>query len=153
MRKLMIDNVVKEEVLNIQSNSFFKREMGGILIGAYDTKLECLRITDMSFPYPGDEQSSFRFFRKSKGHQEEMDRLWEESEHTKAYLGEWHTHNQDTPTPSITDCKTWKRISKRNKNFDECFFMIIGKKTFIVWTVIDGNIIEVFRGSENGEEK
>lgn len=153
MRELIIDEVLKETIRNIQSKDSFKREIGGILIGTYDTVFECLRLTDMSFPCPGDQQSRFRFFRKSDGHQELMDRLWEESGHTKAYLGEWHTHDQDVPTPSTTDCKTWKRISKRNNNFDECYFMIIGKKAFTVWSVTNENIIEVHRGGNNGKEQ
>ena len=151
MRKLVLEDEIKAKILSIQSTYAFKRELGGILVGLYDADLGCLRLTDMSFPHTGDQQSRFRFFRKSDGHQELMDHLWEESEHTKAYLGEWHTHDQDTPIPSMKDRGTWKRISKRNNNFDECYFMIIGRKEYVVWTVSEEKIIEVIRGGNNGE--
>ena len=153
MRKLILEDDIKSKILSIQSTHSFKREIGGILVGLYDAKLGCLRLTDMSFPNSGDQQSRFRFFRRSDGHQELMDYLWEDSEHTKAYLGEWHTHDQDIPTPSMIDRGTWKRISKRNNYFDECYFMIIGRKDYIIWTVSDEKITEVIRGGNNGESK
>lgn len=145
MRKFTLNTDVKEKIKNIQAKHTFRKEIGGILIGAYDAEIECLRLTDMTFPFPGDQQSRYRFFRKADGHQEIMDQLWEESGHTKAYLGEWHTHDEDTPIPSVVDRKNWKRIAKRNHNFDECFFMIIGKKTFIIWTVMNDDILEIYR--------
>ena len=151
MRKLMLNMDVKEKIKSIQSEHTFKKEIGGILVGAYDAEIECLRLTDMSFPCPGDQQFRFSFFRKTDGHQEIMDQLWEESGHTKAYLGEWHTHDQDTPIPSVVDRKNWKRISKRNHNFEECYFMIIGRIEFIIWAVVNNDIIEIYRGNCNAE--
>ena len=151
MRKLMLNIDVKEKIKSIQSEHTFKKEIGGILVGAYDAEIECLRLTDMSFPCPGDQQFRFGFFRKTDGHQEIMDQLWEESGHTKAYLGEWHSHDQDIPIPSVVDCQNWKRIAKRNHNFDECYFMIIGKQTFIIWAVINDAIFEIYRENSNAE--
>ena len=150
MRKLILNEDVKETIQRIQSNHAFKKEIGGILVGSYDAELQCLSLTDMSFPCQGDQKSRFRFYRNKDGHQELMDRLWEESGHTKAYLGEWHTHDQDIPIPSIIDCRTWNRISKRNNNFDECYFMIVGRKEFVIWTVLNSEIIEVYRGKSHG---
>lgn len=142
---------IKAKILNIQAEHAFQKEIGGILVGGYDAESKCLRLTDISFPYHGDQQSRFRFFRKCDGHQEYMDQLWEESGHTKAYLGEWHTHDQTVPAPSVVDRMTWKRIAKRNHNFDECYFMIIGKKMFIIWAVINDDIFEIYRGNSNAE--
>lgn len=153
MRKLILEEDIQSKILSVQSTHTFKREIGGILIGVFDAKYGCIRLTDMSFPQSGDQQSRFRFNRKSDGHQELMDHLWEKSNHTKAYLGEWHTHDQNTPILSMVDRRTWKRISKRNNNFDECYFMIIGRKDFIIWTVSNEKIIEVIRGGDNGKSE
>lgn len=149
MRKLTLNTDVKGKIKSVQSEHTFRKEIGGILVGTYDAEKECLCLTDMSFPCPGDQQSRFCFIRKTNGHQEIMDQLWEESGHTKAYLGEWHTHDQDIPIPSMVDCKNWKRISRRNLNFDECYFMIIGRIEFIIWAVMNGDIIEIYRGNSN----
>ena len=143
MRKLIIDDNVKQSISKVQSEHDFRKETGGILVGFYDTDREALRITDMSFAYPSDHGTWLRFSRNSQGHQEFVDNLWVNSGHTKAYLGEWHTHDQSSPIPSMTDRSTWKRISKRNNNFDQCYFMIIGREQHIIWTVVDGKIIEV----------
>ena len=151
MRKLILNDDVKELVFNIQSKYGFQKEIGGILVGVYDAEVRCLRLTDISFPCSGDQQSRYRFFRKSTGHQEFMDQLWEESGHTKAYLGEWHSHDQDEPIPSIVDRRNWKRIAKRNHNFDECYFMIVGRKTVRIWSVMNDDITEIYRGNSNAE--
>lgn len=152
MRKLSIDNAVLEKIADIQSTHDFKKESGGILIGLFDARLDAIRITDMSFPFPTDQRSRFRFSRKSNGHQEYMDDLWEKSERTKSYFGEWHTHDQDNPVPSLTDRNTWKRISKRDNNFTQCFFLIIGRKNYRIWTIYDESLVEV-EVMKNGERK
>ena len=151
MQKIILNDDINEKLSSIQSNHSFKKEIGGILIGEYDASEGCMRLTDMSFPYTGDLQSVFRFFRKSKGHQELMDQLWEESGHTKAYLGEWHTHPQDIPIPSGVDRRNWKQISKRNCNFDESYFIIIGRKALIMWAVMNDDIVEIYRSTSNGK--
>ncbi len=152
MRKLIIEKDVEEKILSIQTTYSFKKEIGGILVGIYDAEFRGMRITDISYPFAGDQQLRFHFFRKRDGHQELMDQLWEKSNHTKAYLGEWHTHDQRIPVPSRTDHDTWKRISKSNNNFDECYFMIIGRTEFIIWAVSGSGIAEVYRGNSNGKK-
>ena len=151
MRKLILEEDIQSKILEIQAIYSFKKEIGGMLAGYYDAEIKGMRLTDMSFPQPGDQKSRFRYSRKSDGHQELMDHLWEESGYTKAYLGEWHTHDEKIPVPSMIDCDTWKRISKRNNNFDECYFMIIGRAEYIIWTVSDMDVIEVYRGNGNGK--
>ena len=151
VRKMTIDDAVLEKIADTQSTYDFKKESGGILVGLFDAKLDAIRITDMSFPFPTDQRSRFRFSRKSEGHQEFMDDLWEKSERTKSYFGEWHTHDQDNPVPSLTDRNTWKRISKQGNNFSQCFFLIIGRKNYKIWTISDESFaeVEVIRSGEN----
>ena len=142
MRTIVISQEIKEKIEDIQAHHDFRNETGGIIVGIYDTKEMCLRITDFSFPFERDVRRRFRFFRHKEGHQEYMDKLWKESGHIKAYLGEWHTHDQDIPVPSITDKQTWKRIAKQNNNFDQCCFIIIGRKKYQMWTVINDKVVE-----------
>lgn len=143
MREIVLTDDIKTRISNIQAEHDFSKEIGGIIVGKYDPEFDCFLMTDMSFPYPSDVQSRFRFSRKSAGHQEFMDMLWKESGMTKAYLGEWHTHDQNIPIPSFIDRKTWRRIARRNNNYDQCFFMIIGRKQFAVWTAQDNDVYEI----------
>ncbi len=145
MRELIIDEGIRKSIAKVQVEHDFRLETGGILIGLYDPERGALKITDMSYAYPSDHCGRFHFSRKSMGHQELADDLWVKSGYTKAYLGEWHTHNQPSPIPSITDRNTWKRISKQKNNYDQCYFLIIGRVEYIIWTVINGVIIEIER--------
>lgn len=114
MRRIEVDASIRCIIKRLQMTYSFQEEIGGILIGCYDAELKSIRITDMSFPYPRDRKSKFRFNRRDAGHQQLMDRIWDESDHTKAYIGEWHIHDQEIPIPSSTDIKTWTRISRQN---------------------------------------
>jgi len=146
MRKLIIDEAIRKNIKRVQYEHNYKKEIGGILVGLYDAEMDTFQITDMSFPLKSDRKYRFRFLRKNIGHQQFMDDLWEKSGHKKAYLGEWHTHDQDTPYPSFMDLKTWERISEQNVNFDTCFFLIIGRRRFIIWTVEKDKVYEVEKG-------
>lgn len=129
----------------VQEQGDFRKERGGILAGYYNSSGNCLVISDITFPQDKDICSHFRFLRKSQGHQDIMDDLWEQSEHRKSYLGEWHTHNQQYPVPSHVDTCNWKKISKREHNFDELFFVIVGTDNIGVWCIKQGTVLEVDR--------
>ena len=151
MREVIIEKEVREQFTNIQRNYDFKREIGGIIIGKFDAHRMCLCITDISFHFGHDIGSRFRFFRNNEGHQKLMDEVWEQSNHIKAYLGEWHTHDQDNPSPSFVDKRSWLRISKRNNNFDQSCFIIVGHKEFRLWNIANGEIVEQ-KGIDYGKE-
>ena len=145
MRRIEVDASIRCIIKRLQMTYSFQEEIGGILIGCYDAELKSIRITDMSFPYPGDRKSKFRFNRRDAGHQQLMDRIWDESDHTKAYIGEWHIHDQEIPIPSSTDIKTWTRISRQNNNFKQCCFLIVGREVAIIWLLEEGKLCEVER--------
>lgn len=122
-------------------NNNFKVESGGILIGTLNHAVNKIIITDITEPQHKDRQSRFMFTRCEKGHQDIMDTLWENSHYTKTYLGEWHTHNEPSPTPSFVDKRNWIKISERDKNSQWLFFIIVGTCEIKVWTVSQGKII------------
>ena len=93
-----------------------------------------------------DIRARFHFFRSEKHHQKAMDELWVASDYTKTYLGEWHTHDEDVPSPSTTDIKEWKRISKGQHNSSVLFFIIIGRRKIGIWTINHGNVTAVSGG-------
>lgn len=121
----------------------FKIESGGIIVGTLNIHENQVIVTDITLPYVNDVRKSNMFKRDSFGHQEEMDKLWEESNRTKTYLGEWHTHKQDIPVPSWIDKNDWKRISKKTLNYKAAFFVIVGQKEIKVWMALDGKIMEM----------
>lgn len=141
--KLTIADSVAAFFSNVQQNGRFEIEMGGILVGQLCPSENKIILTDITTPQNSDKQTSTRFIRFEKGHQEIMDSLWEKSRHKKFYLGEWHTHNQDIPSPSNIDIKNWDTISKRNHESERLFFIIIGKKEIKVWVIHNRTITQM----------
>lgn len=115
----------------------FRLESGGILMGTLN-RGPIITVTDVSLPYPKDVRGKYRFKRVDPMHQSLMDRLWEESNYQKMYLGEWHTHLEKIPTPSRTDICGWQLKSQEKKNAPWLLFLILGKESLRLWTV-DGH--------------
>lgn len=112
-----------------------KPESGGILIGYYQEKGSYI-ITDFTQPRNGDKQSRYEFVRSKKNAQNALLALFKESGGKKIYLGEWHTHPEDNPTPSGTDISSIiNRIKKDRINSETIFMIIFGRKSFYISTV------------------
>ena len=140
---IQIEENILVEISNYQKQGQFELESGGIVVGYYDVVESTLKITDITWPQIDDIRERYRFIRKKAGHQELMDRLWEQSGYKKSYLGEWHTHNQCKPVPSIVDYNNWKSISIRHHNFNEQFFIIVGKIYSGIWVVKNQKIRKI----------
>ena len=133
--KVAVALEVIQQLINLKETHSFGKESGGIIVGYYENSLRGLKISDLTFPQAEDVCSRFRFIRKAAGHQDIMDELWEKSGHKKSYLGEWHTHNQANPSPSPIDKLNWKKIAKREQNFDMLYFVIVGTSKIGFWAI------------------
>lgn len=111
-------------------------EAGGVMLGRHILGTSDVVIDRVSEPDPADRRSRFWFRRAKRPAQEVVDRAWRESNGVINYLGEWHSHPEDDPTPSCVDRRDWKRIARRVKieNAD-LFFIIVGIKSIRVWEV------------------
>lgn len=142
-RKLAINDNVMRFFSDIISSHVFCKETGGIIVGEIKSIDDVIVITDVSSPYKNDKRGRCHFNRKSDGHQEFMDKLWEESGLKKMYFGEWHTHNQTEPIPSFIDISNWKKIERRNTVAPEMFFIIVGTRRIKIWNVLNGTISKI----------
>ena len=134
---------VCEKLISYMKDYHFRIEKGGIIIGVLNPAEKQIIATDLTEPQKKDKCTAFTYKRAEYGHQERMDKLWEESQYVKTYLGEWHTHNQCIPKPSFGDRRNWIEISERKQNSDWNFFVIIGTQQIGVWTVKDGEIVQM----------
>lgn len=141
--RLTFSKKVEDFYMNYKETYNFNVESGGIIVGCLNPADNEVIITDVTEPYPKDRRGSNFFKRSEYGHQQEMDRLWKESNYKKTYLGEWHTHNQSVPTPSFIDRKDWNRIGKLKLNYKQSFFVIVGMSKLRVWTSFDDNLHEM----------
>ena len=141
--KVVIDEAVCKFYEKFICSYDFAKESGGIIIGTLALAENKVLITNVTTPYQEDKRGSNYFKRAEYGHQQEMDSLWEKSNYRKSYLGEWHTHRQDVPSPSFVDKADWMRIAKKNLNYKQPFFIIVGRKQIKVWTVSQGKVVEM----------
>lgn len=117
-------------------NDLKKPEAGGIITGKVYKKL--VEILNSSEPTVLDERSRFNFKRSFKSAQIYINEKFIESKGEEIYLGEWHTHPEDVPTPSQTDIKDFnKTITKNKLNSDIHFMIIVGRIAIYVGIYID----------------
>lgn len=99
-------------------------EQGGVFIG--EIRSPHIIITHVTEPSPNDRASRFGFVRKKQHHQVIADQLWQASGGYLTYIGEWHTHPESNPLPSITDISSWGNGLPRDS---ASIVAIIGQKT------------------------
>lgn len=122
-----IEEAVINKMLEFKQDTTDKPESGGILIGFY-IEDNSFTITNITTPSAQDVFSRFNFIRTKKNAQKAIDRLFKESNNKKIYLGEWHTHPENMPTPSCLDkISILKQIKLNQLNSPIIFMIIIGK--------------------------
>lgn len=114
-------------------------EAGGIMLGRLiDGSLDVV-VDQVVGPLPEDRRSRFTFFRPKKQAQQIVDQAWNSSRGTKIYLGEWHTHPEDVPSPSSQDVRNWKRICDSAVFEQESLlFLIAGRVSCRLWELSRG---------------
>ncbi|MEY8198784.1 MAG: Mov34/MPN/PAD-1 family protein [Colwellia sp.] len=100
-----------------------KGEQGGILMG--ERRGDHIVITHASTPGKGDKSWYTGFIRSKSRHQRFIDRVYKETQGKSNYVGEWHSHPEPNPKPSVTDIVNWKR----NLTESELYILtIVGQK-------------------------
>lgn len=150
---LTVSDSVEKIIQTYLTEYDFIIESGGIVVGTLDLLHNKVTATDLTEPQQKDIRKRYLFSRAEFGHQSIMDHLWEHSCHTKSYIGEWHTHDQEFPQPSNKDRKNWLKISKRSQNSNWLFFIIVGTKDYGVWTIVDEDIVEMMINIEGDSEE
>jgi integrative and conjugative element protein (TIGR02256 family) len=109
-------------------------EAGGILLGRYLRNSDDVVVDRITTPIPADQRSRLRFYRSSDAHQGLIDEAWHDSTGTCNYLGEWHTHAESNPFPSIIDFLDWgKRFLFDRIDSNRLYFVIVGTEHINVW--------------------
>lgn len=115
-------------------------ESGGVLLGREISESDDVSVDEVTEPHKSDWKSRLAFFRGKKAAQVKVNDAWKDSKGTRIYLGEWHTHPEDDPTPSRSvDCPDWFRIAKEAV-FEQDFllFVIVGLEKTNVWEIRKG---------------
>lgn len=114
-------------------------EAGGMLLGRLILESNDLVVDEATEPNKRDRRSRFFFWRSKKDAQKRIDDAWARTNQTRVYLGEWHTHPEDDPTPSCIDLKNWRRIVREARFEQESLlFLIAGRERIRLWELGKG---------------
>jgi integrative and conjugative element protein (TIGR02256 family) len=130
---LVMSSNLLEKLHQYRQLSPNNHEAGGILIGNVRIstdknkaiEIQHIELTNCTFPKPPDTRSRFSFHRRSKHHVQQTNYAWKRSGKQQTYLGEWHTHPEPDPLPSINDLRGWQRKLNNRK----VILIIIGQAT------------------------
>lgn len=118
--------------------SHYPNEFGGFLVGHYTEDNKHLHITDTILP-KSFKASKYSFERSTKGIEKKLGSYYKDTP-KKFYVGEWHTHPDNSPIPSVTDIAAINVIiNNQNAFITNPVLLIIGySKTkadygFYVW--------------------
>lgn len=121
-----------------KGKSYYPNEFGGFLVGYYSDENRRLHITDTILP-KSFKASKYSFERSTKGIEKKLENYFKETP-MKFYVGEWHTHPDNSPIPSSTDVSAINVIiNNKNTYLGNPVLLIIGySKTqvdfgFYVW--------------------
>ncbi|AZG34008.1 Mov34/MPN/PAD-1 family protein [Shewanella psychromarinicola] len=130
---IRIPNNIIERISTFRQLDSMDSESGGVLLGSHLNSIGRLKITDFTTPLKNDRQTRNSFFRSNQ-HNIEVQKVWKESCRRVTFLGLWHTHAEDIPTPSSVDIDDWK-VTLRTSLYDGegLVFLIIGNKSAKFW--------------------
>ena len=126
---------VANTLISYRQLSDSSSESAGVLIG--ERRDVHIVIKTVSEPSPLDIRSRFMVDRVSKHHQKAVDSAFKKSNGEWHYLGEWHTHPEDVPKPSMTDYSSWH---KNLRSPDPLILIIVGRTHWWVGKKINREI-------------
>lgn len=110
---VLIEQSVLDIIATKKQNKINIPESGGVLIGQYREKH--IYIFDLTTPRKPDVQKRTFFNRCSPHHNNYVQKCWANSGKTQVWIGEWHTHPENIPSPSTLDISIWKNcLPNRN---------------------------------------
>jgi integrative and conjugative element protein (TIGR02256 family) len=122
---LLIEPQVLQRLVTFRQMEPSAPEAGGILLGY--RRGHHTHVSDATVPTKRDVQRRFAFFRHADDHQRVATRRWKQSGETMDYVGEWHTHPEDDPSPSGVDLQHWREIASAASR--PMVFLIVGRQS------------------------
>jgi len=131
-----IEVIIADEVVNIwrkyQQRDIKDNEACGVLIGGYNEKQNKIFIDLCTEPQKADIRKRTCFTLKDPFHQKRVNDVFISSQQTQFYLGTWHSHPENYPSPSGVDLEDWGKCIKRNSHNKFMVFAIIGIKEALI---------------------
>ncbi|WP_231886191.1 Mov34/MPN/PAD-1 family protein [Marinomonas atlantica] len=105
-------------------------EAGGLILGSVHG--QNMLIKEVTEPTINDKRFRCLFERMPFGHEAMALAKWTTSKGVTRYLGEWHTHPEDDPSPSTLDRAEWKSLAEKRIDKRPLLVVIVGRKSLYV---------------------
>jgi integrative and conjugative element protein (TIGR02256 family) len=136
-----ISKDVLESWMNYRQIDRCSIESAGLLVGYRGIESNIL-IDGITNPKDSDINKHTFFKLDDKKHRLEIEKIHAESQQNRAYIGTWHTHPQEYPTPSSLDYHDWHKHVEENTD-RQLFFVVIGTKSIKIFTIENEHFIEL----------
>jgi len=127
---------VLDRLMTYRQLHWYTSEAAGVLIG--ERRGPHLVVQDVSEPGKGDIRSRYYVDRKGSHHQLAVDQAFLRSGGALQYIGEWHSHPEDEPSPSTKDRDSWGRYLSAP---EPMVLIIVGRRKLMVAKKEGRNII------------
>lgn len=122
-QQLVITTRAQRVFWSSRQRSNVDTEAGGQLFGIISPTE--ITVVAASGPYATDERSLRRYRSDPKQAQHEIAKQHQSG---RLYLGEWHTHAEDSPVASVLDIEAMRALIRRSKlNSDSLLLIIQGR--------------------------
>ena len=132
------DKKLLVELLSHRQRSENDCETGGVLMGELYPKSNKIKVTHI-LVCEHTNNSRYGLELNVECLQKQMNEIWEKSNGTITYLGDWHTHPEYIPKPSYIDYKTFLKnyyASKFEQNF--LLYIILGREQTMWFKCFNG---------------
>ncbi|WP_150601540.1 Mov34/MPN/PAD-1 family protein [Pseudomonas fluorescens] len=137
---LVIMPSVVNKLLEYRQMDSVSNEAAGVLIG--ERRASHIIVCEISEPGEGDIRHRCFVDRRGPHHQAAVNEAFARSSGRLQYLGEWHTHPEDQPTPSTTDLGSWRRHLIAQ---EQMILLIVGRKEIWAAKKINTQIVPLLR--------
>lgn len=122
------DLVLTEPVLahfrRFRQNRWFSREAGGQLFATLAP--DAVTIVEATGPRRTDRRGPFWYLPNRRAEQAEIDERHRRGLH---FVGDWHTHPEDRPSPSHPDCNSIKECVRKSRHSLLAFVVVVVGRT------------------------
>ncbi|MES2220930.1 MAG: Mov34/MPN/PAD-1 family protein [Acidobacteriota bacterium] len=119
-QRLVLTAAVLNHIARYQQSDGTSSEAGGQLFARF--KGEQIRVERATGPRETDRRSRYGYIPDRRGEQEEIDRMHSLGLH---FVGDWHTHPERVPSPSVSDIRSIREAVTRSTHHLNGFVLLI----------------------------
>jgi integrative and conjugative element protein (TIGR02256 family) len=119
-QRLIFTKPVTDRFIAYRQTRWWHREAGGQLFARFE--LPDIIVLEATGPRRSDRRTRYTYYPNRKAEQREISERHRNGLH---FIGDWHTHPVDIPTPSADDAGSMAELVTRSKHSLNAFVLVI----------------------------